>query len=137
MVKGIKITKGVGIKDARPKDEVVDSTLPGSLKIYKSFIFKGEAVNRTTINSFVGCFAYIQRVKHGLDFTPAYSALISYDDGFESVPIPFNDFIGVGGGSHFVNVTPTDIIVGFDAADIDGGVRMRMKVIIYAERLDV
>lgn len=136
MVKGIKITKGVGVKDARAKDEVVDSTLPGSLKVYKSFIFKGGDGERTTINSSQGCYAYIQRVKHGLDFAPAYSAFVSDDSGFGTVPIPYNDFISVAGGSHFVNVTPSDIIVGFDAADIDGGVKLRMKVIIYAERLD-
>jgi hypothetical protein len=133
LTKGIQITKEADIDDAKGTDFVVNSDFAGSIKIHsiQTFFNGGD---RVEISNFLGLFALIQRKPHELDYVPAYIAYRGYGAiGAPELFAPaYNNFIGAGGGSDFVNVDEKNIVVGFDevaGADF-------IKVIIFAERLE-
>lgn len=128
MAKGIRITVDKNIRDARPTDFVIDSLAQGSMKVHKIITFKYGG-DLTTMSSTLGLSAYIQRYKHGLSYVPAYLSYL-YENG--TTHITYNDFISVAGDSHFVNVTPSEVIVGFDSSDTGPEY---IRVVLFAEKL--
>lgn len=132
MTRGIQITNDKNIDDANDADFVLNTKLPGSMKYHDIFTFRNGG-ERTFISGIAGLFCFIQRQKHGLDYVPAYMAFKGFGSvaSPDYVTLPFNNFIGVGGQSDFVNVTKDEIIVGFDennGADF-------IRVVIFAEKL--
>lgn len=131
MTKGIKISTA-DIVSSKDTELTLDTTLQGSLKVYKIYTYERGGA-RTLMSSTFGLYANIQKTAHGLGYSPAYIAYRVF--GSLQVPIStslaYSDFISVIGDTDFVQVDRDNIIVGFG----DGGCDF-IKVIVFAEKVD-